>query len=76
MTKRLSDPMQRAREKPKSLRLAVTAKCWDCNGGDADPRPRLRIRDCPCTKCPLWPVRPWQNVKDRGAQAGGSDTDE
>jgi len=46
---------------PLSLRLAVTAKCWDCQGGDADPHPRWRIGNCEITDCPLWTVRPWQH---------------
>jgi hypothetical protein len=54
------DPTQRAARKPTSLRLAVTAKCWDCQGGDADGGVRLRVRDCPVARCSLHPVRPWQ----------------
>ena len=26
------DPIERARRNPTSLRLAITAKCWDCSG--------------------------------------------
>lgn len=54
------DPVAKAKTKPKSLRLAVTAKCWDCVGGDADPGPRQRIRECGVRRCPLHPVRPYQ----------------
>ncbi len=53
-------PIERARENPRSLRLAVTAKCFDCVGGDCDPNPRGRIASCPAAKCPLHPVRPYQ----------------
>ncbi len=57
------DPVQRSTATPKSLRLAVTAKCWACVGGDADPHPRQRIRDCTVMLCPLRSVRPYQNCK-------------
>lgn len=57
------DPREKAKRRPTSLRLAVTAKCWDCVNGAVDPLPRARIRDCPCPTCPLHPVRPFQNVK-------------
>ena len=54
------DPIAKARAKPASLRLAITAKCWDCIGGDADPCPRWRIGNCAVTACPLHPQRPYQ----------------
>lgn len=54
------DPLQKARAKPTSLRLAVSAKCYDCVGQDQDPGFRARIRDCTVTLCPLHPVRPYQ----------------
>ncbi len=54
------DPIEKAKRKPTSLRLAITAKCWDCQGGASDPAPRQRIGTCPVVKCPLHPVRPWQ----------------
>ena len=55
------DPVERAKKKPTSLRLAVNGKCWDCQGGDADPLPRQRIGQCDASvRCPLWPVRPYQ----------------
>lgn len=57
------DPIERAERNPRSLRLAITAKCWSCVCGDADPNPRGRIRDCACSKtCPLWPHRPYQRA--------------
>ena len=54
------DPIEKARRNPRSLRFAINAKCWDCVGAGADPNPRLRIRECPCSCCPLYPVRPYQ----------------
>lgn len=58
------DPMEKARRKPTSLRLAITAKCWDCQGGASDPAPRARIGACELTRCPLHPVRPWQRSEE------------
>jgi hypothetical protein len=57
------DPLQRSALKPRSLRLAVTAKCFDCQGGQADPGIRLRIKDCPISACPLYALRPYQGRK-------------
>ena len=56
-------PTERASARPTSLRLAVTAKCWECQGEDSDPGVRARVRDCASPRCPLYPVRPWQNTK-------------
>lgn len=54
------NPIEKAQKKPKSLRLAVNAKCFDCVGQDCDPGWRKRISECAVTKCPLNPVRPYQ----------------
>lgn len=59
VTERL-DPMERARRNPQSLRMAITAKCWDCQGGDDDPHPRWRIGNCTAPECPLYSHRPYQ----------------
>lgn len=56
-------PTERAQRRPTSLRLAITAKCWECQGEDSDPGVRARVRDCASPRCPLYPVRPWQGVK-------------
>jgi hypothetical protein len=41
--------------------LAIKAKCWDCQGGDADTGVSRRIRECPMEgRCPLWSFRPYQ----------------
>lgn len=54
------DPVAKAKANPKSRRLAIAAKCWDCQGGDADPGVIRRIRECGVTRCPLHHVRPYQ----------------
>ena len=53
-------PIEKARAKPSSLRLAVNGKCADCIGWDADPNPRQRIRDCSVASCTLNAARPYQ----------------
>ena len=58
------DPIAKARANPKSLRAAVTAKCFECMGGDTGTRKLIRG----CTSgntCPLHPVRPYQS-KEKG----------
>ena len=57
------DPVERARRHPTSFRFAIAAKCWTCMRGDLDPNGRARIRECPSTACPLFPVRPFQPRK-------------
>lgn len=55
-----TDPIEKSRKNPKSLRLAVNAKCWDCQGGDTAGT-RQRIRNCECgVHCGLFAVRPYQ----------------
>ena len=56
------DPIQKAIQKPKSLRLAINAKCYDCEGRDADPAVNWRIGNCVVTDCPLYCSRPYQNL--------------
>lgn len=60
------DPVQQANASPNSLKKAIKAYCWVCVGADADPGAKQRVRDCSVgPKCPLFPHRPWQNLKDR-----------
>ena len=59
----IKDPITKAHENPKSLRLAINGKCWDCIGAGYDPHPRQAIRDCLITDCTLWSVRPYQHCK-------------
>lgn len=57
-------PFERARDEPKSLRLAIVAKCRDCQRGDADPDWRGRVTKCHIEDCPLWHVRPqWKGIQ-------------
>lgn len=52
-------PLEKALERPGSLRLAVNGKCWECEG-EEDPGVRERIRTCSVVTCPLHSVRPYQ----------------
>lgn len=56
-------PIEKATENPSSLRLAINAKCYDCQGQDADPGVKKRIAFCECVDCPLHPVRPYQKMR-------------
>lgn len=55
-------PIEKSEQNPTSLRLAINAKCYDCQGQDADPGWRQRIADCNDVACPLVPVRPYQKL--------------
>lgn len=57
------NPIERLAINPTSLRLAITAKCYDCMGRDADPGFHRRIRECGCATCPLHAVRPYQRAE-------------
>jgi len=59
------DPYQRALRNPKSLMLAIRAKCWDCEGRGGDPGWQGRIGTCVVKDCPLWHVRPYQESASR-----------
>lgn len=64
-TRQRKDPITKAREKPKSYRLAVVAKCYDCQGCDADPSWQWRVGNCTCVDCPLHHARPYQRMEGR-----------
>jgi len=48
------DPIEKARQNPKSKVLAIRAFCWDCVGGV-----KAEVTNCPSNNCPLWLHRPW-----------------
>ena len=52
------NPTERAAKNPRSLRLAVTAKCFECVGSGQDRGWRDCVRECTVTRCSLWRVRP------------------
>lgn len=58
------NPVEQALDNPNSAKAAIKAMCWTCVGRDADPGAKFRVRDCAVgPNCPLFPLRPWQNVK-------------
>lgn len=64
-------PAERAAANPKSLRLAICAMCFNCQGGDmqAPHVTKSFVRDCKTKSCPLWSVRGWQNTTTRKYEA-------
>ena len=55
-------PMEKLAERPTPMR-AIAAKCWDCQGQDADPGLRWRIGNCEVGEaCPLYHFRPHQRL--------------
>lgn len=48
-------PEEKAKANPKSLRLAIDAKCWECCNGQ-----REEIRMCTIGDCALYPHRPYK----------------
>lgn len=71
------DPVEKARAKPNSLRLAVTAKCVECMGGPDVTGFRKDIRNCTSSSCPLYAVRPYQHKEEDedGVSAEGEITE-
>ena len=53
------NPLEAAKENPKSLRKAINAKCWDCCCFQ-----RAEVKKCSVPNCPLYRLRPWQG-KDK-----------
>lgn len=58
-------PVEAAKAKPSSLKLAIRAHCYTCVGEDADPGFKARVRDCTVTQCSLYGHRPWQTHTGR-----------
>ncbi len=54
-----------AAAKGTSLKEKVEAICFECVGAGADPAPKLAVRDCAFSGCPLRSIRPWQSLKGR-----------
>jgi hypothetical protein len=59
---RPKNPLEKLAEMPLSLRRAVTAKCFQCEGEDADPGIKWRIGNCEISDCALHAVRPFQST--------------
>lgn len=59
------DPLEKAKRNPNSRKLAINAKCYECQGCNADPAVKWRIGNCEVEGCPLHPFRPYQNMLGR-----------
>ena len=55
--KRLS-PLEKAKQNPKSMRLAINAFCYECMGFAKSWR--TDVRDCTAPNCPLFGFRPYK----------------
>jgi len=72
-------PLEKLAAHPTSLRASINAKCYQCEGEDADPKVRHRIGSCLVTSCGLWAVRPYQHMSmgsDDGDQEDQGEADE
>ncbi len=62
--KQRKNPIARAKENPKSLRWAIKAMCYHCQGGledgTHDPGWQWAVGNCAVESCPLRPHRPYQ----------------
>jgi hypothetical protein len=58
------NPIEKAKKNPKSLTMAVRAKCFECCGSGQDSNVRQTVADCTVHLCPLHPHRPWQNKRE------------
>jgi hypothetical protein len=58
------NPLEKLALNPKSLRYAVNAMCYQCEGEDADPGVKRRIGECAIKSCALWAVRPYQHTDE------------
>ena len=53
------NPLEKSQENPNSKALAIAGKCYDCAfDRHAGGSWKTQVRNCPCTDCPLWNVRP------------------
>ena len=56
------NPIDKSMRNPRSLRLAINAKCYECLGGSSRDQNTQRsvlrgIRECSAYWCPIYPVR-------------------
>ena len=57
------NPIEKLKENPTSLRLAINAMCYSCMGGTATSKSnntRGDIRGCTAIDCALYNVRPYK----------------
>ena len=52
------DPIQKAKENKKSMRLAINAMCFDCMGRASTYV--KDVRECTAPNCPIYHFRPFK----------------
>jgi hypothetical protein len=52
------NPMEKAKQNPRSRVLAINAQCYDCMGQESGWR--NEVRNCPSINCPLYGLRPYK----------------
>jgi hypothetical protein len=52
------NPIEKAKQNPKSRVFAITAYCYDCMGRESGWR--NTVRECTSTNCPLFGFRPYK----------------
>ena len=52
------NPIEKAKQNPKSMRLAINAFCYECMGFAKSWR--TDVRDCTAPNCPLYGFRPYK----------------
>ena len=52
------NPLEKAKQSPNSMRLAINAQCYDCMGQESGWR--NEVRSCPSKRCPLFGLRPYK----------------
>ena len=57
------NPLEKSRANSKSWAAAIRAKCWQCQGEDADPNWQWRVGNCEIPDCGTYLRRPYQDMK-------------
>ncbi len=57
---KLLNPMEKAKQNPKSRRFAINAFCWECCCEQ-----KLEVKLCEAGECPLHHLRPWQSKENK-----------
>jgi hypothetical protein len=59
---RYKTPIETLADDPSNLRKAINAMCFDCQGCGRDPNVQREIAKCSIQSCPLYAVRPYQQL--------------
>jgi len=55
-----NNPIDKAKDNPNSLRMAINAMCYECiyDGSGGSGKWRQQVEDCTAPNCPLYNLRP------------------